>query len=461
MTKVDRTRLPDLGQESQFTFPVIQSHRLSNGLNLRTVEHRSVPVITFHLQVWAGLGFDPSGLAGLAGITADMLDEGTGKLSALEISEALADIGAGFNIDVGPDVTNVSLTTLTRFADEGATLLADLVTCPSLRDEDFKRVRQLRLDRLRQLNDIPPAVAERVFLRLLYQNHPYGHLAIGSDQTLRVMQLEDVQQFHLQRYRPENATLIVVGAESNSTLLAITERTFGQWQPRNSSAIKRRRPPDSRNLTSAVRLAVVPRDQAPQSHVRIGQLSANRNSPDYPAIVVMNRILGGDFVSRINLKLREDKGYTYGARTGFDWRCGPAPFSLEVAVDSTVTIDAIQESIFELNAIRGSQPTTNKELMSAKASLTRGYPRNFETARSIAHGVAQLTQYDLPDKYFEEFVPSVSAVEIDDVTQVANTYLQPDQLITLIVGDQKLIASSVESLGLGKPVVLSPEGLTS
>ena len=161
MTKVDRTRLPDLGQEAQFTFPVIQSHRLSNGLNLRTVEHRSVPVITFHLQVWAGLGFDPSGLAGLAGITADMLDEGTEKLSALAISEALADVGAEFNIDVGPDVTNVSLTTLTRFADEGAALLADLVTCPSLRDEDFKRVRQLRLDRLRQLNDIPPAVAER------------------------------------------------------------------------------------------------------------------------------------------------------------------------------------------------------------------------------------------------------------------------------------------------------------
>ena len=461
MTKVDRTRLPDLGQESQFTFPVIQSHCLSNGLNLRTVEHRSVPVITFHLQVWAGLGFDPSGLAGLAGITADMLDEGTGKLSALKISEALADIGAEFNIDVGPDVTNVSLTTLTRFSDEGATLLADLVTSPSLRDEDFKRVRQLRLDRLRQLNDVPPAVAERVFLRLLYQDHPYGHLAIGSEQTLRAMQLEDVQQFHLQTYRPENSTLIVVGAESNSTLLAIAERTFGQWQQRNPSSIKRRRPPDSHNLTSTVRLAVVPRDQAPQSHVRIGQLSAKRNSPDYPAIVVMNRILGGDFVSRINLNLREDKGYTYGARTGFDWRCGPAPFSLEVAVDSRVTVDAIQESIFELSAIRGSRPTTNKELMVAKASLTRGYPRSFETARSIVHRVAQLTQYDLPDKYFEEFVPSVSAVEIDDVTQVANTYLQPDQLITLIVGDQKLFASSVESLGLGKPVVLSPEGLTS
>ena len=461
MTKVDRTRLPDLGQESQFIFPVIQSHRLSNGLTLRTAEHHSVPVITFHLQVWAGLGFDPSELAGLAGITADMLDEGTAKLSTLAISEALADIGAELNIDVGPDVTNVSLTTLTRFADKGATLLADLVTCPSLRDEDFKRVQQLRLDRLRQLNDVPPAVAERVFLQLLYQDHPYGHLAIGSEQTLQAMQLEDVQQFHLQRYRPENATLIVVGAESHSTLLAITERTFGQWQSRNSSTLKRRRPPDSHNLTSTVRLAVVPRDQAPQSHVRIGQLSAKRNSPDYPALVVMNRILGGDFVSRINLNLREDKGYTYGARTGFDWRCGPAPFSLEVAVDSRATVDAIQESIFELSAIRGSRPTTNKELMVAKASLTRGYPRSFETARSIAHGVAQLTHYDLPDKYFEEFIPSISAVEIDDVTQVANTYLQPDQLITLIVGDQKLIASSVESLGLGKPVVLSPEGLTA
>jgi zinc protease len=159
----------------------------------------------------------------------------------------------------------------------------------------------------------------------------------------------------------------------------------------------------------------------------------------------------------VNLKLREEKGFTYGARTGFDWRRGLAPFSLQASVHTASTAEAIRDSLHELEAIRGARPLTGTELELAKASLTKGYPRNFETSQQVARSVAQLALYDLPDTYFEEFVPRVNAVTGDDVTRVARTYLDPDRVTTLVVGDHSAIAESLSGLGFGEPAVLPPE----
>ena len=200
MRKADRSRLPDVGPDPTFDFPEIVRHTLANGLHVRTVEYPGIPVISFVLQVEGGSGADPAQREGLAAMTADLVDEGTGSLSALEVSEALARIGAEYDVDVGPDVTTFSVTTLSRFARRGGSLLANIVTSPSLRQNDFDRVRQLRLDRLRQLKDLAPAAAERAFLRLLYDGHPYGHLAIGNDAALRALTLDEVASLHDEAY---------------------------------------------------------------------------------------------------------------------------------------------------------------------------------------------------------------------------------------------------------------------
>ena len=452
--RVDRSRLPEVGPDPAFTFPRIARHTLANGLQVRTIEHHNVPVVTFVMQIDGGAGADPHGREGLAAIAADMVDEGTGALSAIDISEALARIGAAYDIDVGADATVFSLTTLSRFADRGAALLADMLLRPSLRDEDFERVRQLRLDRLRQLKDLPPAVAERAFLRLLYGEHPYGHLSIGSDSALREISLEQVATFHSTTFRPSGATLVVAGAHTHDELRLIAERAFGRWSDERDPV---ERPPTAADIDPAIpppRLAIVARDGAAQSELRIGQLSTRRNTPDYQALLVMNAMLGGTFVSRINLKLREEKGYTYGARTGFDWRRGIAPFSLQASVHTAATADAIRDSLQELDAIRGSRPPTESELALAKASLTRGYPRNFETAQQVARSVAQLALYGLPDSYFEEFVPRVHAIGVGDVLRAAERYIDPARMTTLIVGDHRTISDSVRSLGLAEPELL-------
>ena len=462
--RVDRSQPPAIGADPAFTFPRMARHILGNGLAVRTIEHYTVPVVSFVMLIDGGVVSDPPGQEGLAAMTADMVDEGTGDLTAIEVSESLAQIGAEYDVDVGADAVVFTLTTLERFVERGGALLADLLVRPSLRIEDFDRVRQLRLDRLRQLKDSPPAVAERAFLRLMYPDHPYGHLAIGTQASLRRLELEHVVQCHGALFQPNRATLVIAGPLTHDELREIADTAFGGWE---ASASGRPGPfgpgndalklPDVEPGAHSPRLTVIPREGAAQSELRIGHLSAHRSSPDYPSLLVMNAVLGGQFVSRINLKLREEKGFTYGARTGFDWRRRLSPFGLQASVHTAATAEAIRDSLTELDGIRGARPPTDNEMLLARASLTRGYPRNFETVQQVARSVAQLALYDLPDTYFEEFIPRVNAVSADDVVRAAQRYIDPQRASTLIVGDYSAIADSLVSLGFGPPQLLSAD----
>jgi len=457
VTRIDRSRLPDVGADPRFVFPAIVRHTLPNGLRVCTVEHHNVPIITFTLQVDGGSGADPGGLEGLAALVADLADEGTGELSAIEVSDALSRIGADYDVDVGGDATDFSLTTLTRFAARGARLLADMVTRPRLLESEFTRVRQLRLDRLRQLKDVASALAEQTFLRLLYGAHPYAHLAIGTDSSLRRVTGDEVVAFFARAFQPASATLIVCGALSHDELRQLAEDAFAGWTSSGGEGVGRlasELEPPSRQVT---RLAVVQREAAAQSELRIGHLSTRRVTPDYPALLVMNAVLGGQFVSRVNLKLREEKGFTYGARTSFDWRRGISPFALQTSVHTASTAEAIADALVEIGDLRGTRPPSDEEMSLAKASLTRGYPRGFETTQQVARSVAMLSLYGLPDTYFEAFVPTINAVTSANVVDAAARYLDPSKLTTLVVGDYSAIAESLRALNLGDPQLQTPE----
>jgi len=449
---VDRSAAPPLGPVPAFTFPGIERHVLPNGLKVRTVEHTSAPVLTLVVQVEGGSGADPAPQEGLASLVADLVDEGTGSLSAIEVSDALARIGGDYDVDTGPDAITFSLTTLARFADRGAGLMAGLLTRPSLRESDFTRIRQLRIDRLRQIKDIASAVAERAFLRLLYGRHPYGHAPLGNEEALRALTLEDATAFHTGMFRPSQSTVVLAGGMRHAELLAVAERAFGGWTEPASQ-------PPARTPASSIpaeptsrRIALVHREAAAQSELRIGHLAASRRTPDYAPLLMMNAILGGQFTSRVNMKLREEKAYTYGARTSFDWKRGLAPFALSTSVHTASTAAAIADASAEIEDIRGGRPVTEGELMHAKAALTRGYPAGFETAAQVARAVSQLALYDLPDTYFSDFVPTVSAVTAADVTRVAAQYLDPGRLTALVVGDAQVVAESLRTLSFGDPL---------
>lgn len=432
----DRSRLPDPGPEPDWAFPEIRRRRLSNGLDVWTAVHGEVPLLSVLALVRAGAAYDPADRPGLAAITADLLDEGCGNLDALALHDALGRLGAQIDTEVGSDATLIGLTTLERSREPTLALLAEMLASPRLETSDFERVRDLRINRLLQLRDLPPAVAERVFTERLYGAHPYGHLPIGSEASLGAMAPAELRAFHREMYDPARVTVVAVGGGSHDALADAIESAFGAWRAEPGDHVH----PDPAVLPippGAADLVIVPRDGAPQSELRIGHVAAARSTSDYHALVALNLVLGGQFVSRINTNLRERKGYTYGARTNFEFRRGRGPFALHASVQSDATADAVGEVLFELRAIRGGRPVTLEELELGRAPLTRGYPRGFETAEQIARAVAQMALYDLPDDYYTTFVPKVMALTPDDLTRAAATHIDPDRLVTVIVGDEK------------------------
>jgi predicted Zn-dependent peptidase len=301
---------------------------------------------------------------------------------------------------------------------------------------------------------MPGAVADRALVRLLYGSHPYGHTPLGTEGALERLTIDDVRAFHAGLIRPAEAVLITVGSCEHEAIVRLAEGAFERWE----GAADRAQPAPGA-ISQAVRLAVVPRAGAPQSELRIGQIGASRSSPDYHALVAANLVLGGQFVSRVNLNLREDKGVTYGARTAFDFRRLPGPFTLNVSVDTNATALAIAESLAEIAAIRGPRPVTAEELALGVATLTRGYARGFETAEQVARAVTQIALYDLPDSYFADFVPAIERLTPEEVTRAAAAYLEPSKLTTLVVGDIEAIRDDIARVGLGDPVVLPAETL--
>ena len=456
MTRIDRSRLPVPGADRPFRFPRIAKRTLPSGLELRAVTHRAVPVTAIVLLVPGGSSVDPPDAHGLVSITAGLLDEGSRGQSALDIADRVARMGGELDLDIGMDAVVIGMTTLDRFLEDGLAMVHEIVTEPNLANDDFNRIRNLRLERLRQMKDHAGAMADRAFARVLYGDHPYGHLSLGSEPSLNALTVEDTRALHAAMFTPAGSTLIVVGDRPEEELLDTAAATFANWRPTLSAAPIDRDaallPPPPQ---PEVRLATVSRPGAAQSELRIGHACAPRSTPDYPELLILNTILGGDFVSRLNLNLREQKGFTYGVRTGFNLRRGIGPFVMQTSVGTDVTGPALEEAWREIRDIAAARPATDEEVTRAFASVSKGYPRGFETAGQVARSVAQLALHGLPDSYFEEFVPRLSRVSAADVTRAAQRYLDAGRMTTVIVGDLDKIAASLPALGLGPHRVLT------
>jgi zinc protease len=265
-----------------------------------------------------------------------------------------------------------------------------------------------------------------------------------------------VREFHSRTWRPSRMTLIGVGDGSHDELLRAAERALGWWTPQELMTDGNGVPDLAPPAAPAARLAILDRPGAAQSELRVGQVAVPRLTPDYHALLVLNAILGGQFVSRLNMNLREDKGYTYGARSGFDFRRSNGPFIVQAAVQTAATAESVQEVLSEVEAIGGDRPATPEEIDLARSSLTRGYPRNFETAGQVARGLAQLALYDLPEETFERFVPSVNAVDAAAVTKAAER-IDPSRMTVAVVGDREQVEPALARLGLGQPEVMRHE----
>ncbi|MEO5588296.1 MAG: pitrilysin family protein, partial [Gemmatimonadaceae bacterium] len=436
--------LPAGGPDPAFTLPQLQRRKLSNGLNVLIVEHHELPVVTMNMVMKGGAAAEPAGGAGLASFTADMLDEGTTTRSALDLSNQLSNIGADLGSSADWDASRLSMTTLTRHLSTALELYSDVLINPAFSAADLSRIRSARLQGFASRRNDANAIAGEVYANLLYgANHPYGHSQNGTEASLRDVSAESLRGFYSSYYRPNNAVMIIVGDVKPDAIAAQLETALSGWKSAPVPAVKLDLAPVARQRST---IYLVDRPGAAQSVINIGLVGAPRSAPDYFARIVLNQILGGAFVSRVNLNLREQKGYTYGARTTFAFRQGAGPFTASAGVQTAVTKESVAEFLKELRGIRGEIPISAKELEQAKQSLIRGFPRTFETPSQIATRLGDIALYGLPDNYFNSYIAGVQRVTAADVLGVANSTIDPSRLAILVIGDRAVVEAGLRSL---------------
>jgi predicted Zn-dependent peptidase len=441
----NRTEPPALGPQPRLTLPVVQERKLDNGLRVMLLEAHDVPLVQVSLLIQAGSADDPAGSFGLASFTAAMLDEGAGTRSALEIADDVEFLGAELGTSSSFDASAVRLNVPARSLEQALPIMADVALRPTFPAAELERLRQERLTALIQTRDDPAGVAPPAFARVLYgAAHRFGTSTIGTTATLEAVTAEQLRAFHAARYRPDNATLIVVGDVTPAAAMPLLERAFGGWRAAASAA--------RAQLTAAPRpaaraITIVDMPGAEQSQIRIGTVGVARSTPDYFALQVLNTVLGGSFTSRLNQNLREEHGYAYGARSQFDMRRAPGPFTAAAGVQTDKTAESLTEFFKELEAIRA--PIGAEELGKAKNYLALGLPGDFETLGDLAARVEELVVFGLPNDYYADYTARIAAVTSADVQRAAAAHIDPDKLAVVVVGDRRRIEAPIRALNLG------------
>jgi zinc protease len=452
----DRTRLPMPATFPSAPFPDLSQTTLSNGMRLIVAERRAVPVVQFTLQVNAGYAADQFASPGTANLAIEMLDEGTETLNALEISDSLARLGAQLSSGSNLDESEVSLSALKENLDESLRIYADVILNPAFAAEELERLRRLQIAQIQQEKNTPQSMALRVVPKLLYgDGHAYSLPLTGSgtEEAVAALQRGDLVRFHETWFKPNNATMIVVGDTTLAEIQPKLEALFAAWE--------RGEVPDKSLPAVALppqpRVFLIDRPGAEQSIVIAGQVVAPKREEDDIAVEAMNDILGGNFTSRINMNLREDKAWSYGARTLILDTRAQRPFIAYAPVQTDQTAPSISEIVKEIEEYRGERSATEQEVATSKKRSTLTLPGRWETASAVAGDIQDLVRFGLPDDYWHEYAELVEKLSVTEVNAAARM-LAPSQLTWVVVGDRAKIESSIRALDLGEVSILDADG---
>ena len=444
---VDRSLKPSPEKQKKFNPPVTKRTKLGNGLNVLLVEKQELPIVTFGLLLGSGASTDPSNKPGLSALTSSMLQEGTTSHTSQEISSEFEFMGTQLNISVGRERTVFSTATIDRYFAKAMELISDIVKNPSFPPDEFDRIRKERLTSLRRLRDDSTALASRVAPGLIYgSDSAYGHPIGGTEESVGAFEIEDLIEYWKANYDPDSATLLVVGNVSLDDVKDITNKYFGDWNVKITDN-QLEKPMESLYSHSANLIYLLDKPGAAQSIIRCGVLGPPRINANYSSLILLDSIFGGQFTSRLNMNLRQDKGYSYGYRSWIDWHKKSSLFGFGGAVETDVTGDALNETIKEARRIIADTPVSRNEFESAKAGLIREFPSLFETQGQILEGLAQIVSYDLPDDYYNHIIDEIASTSLEDVNRVAKEILSKDRLVTLLVGDRSVIEEQIKTLG--------------
>jgi predicted Zn-dependent peptidase len=455
-TGVDRsTGLPDVTGETQLSFPAIQEATLSNGMKVNLAERSTIPVVNVAMQFDAGYAADKGNKLGLANFTTAMLDEGAGKYDALELSAELEKLGAELSAGSNLDTTSVSMSMLKENLEDSLALMGDVLLKPNFEAEEIERQRALILNGIAQQKAQPVAIALTVLPPLIYgEDHAYGipFTGTGTEEAVASISREDMIRFKDQWMRPDNGTIFVVGDTTMDEIKPELERVFGKWKVAGEKGSKEIA---EVTLPETGRAIIIDRPGASQSLILAAHIAPPTGADNNIAIDAMNETLGGAFTARVNMNLREDKGWAYGAYTFLQEAQGQRPFMVYAPVQTDKTGASLQELVKELNAYKGDKPPTQAELTRVVFDKVRSLPGQFETSSAVLSSLLSSDRFARQLNYPETLPEKYQALSVDDLEQAATEVVHPEKLTWVIIGDASVIQAEVEAAGVGEVSVMS------
>jgi zinc protease len=442
-----RQHAPSADGKVTFIAPKVEQARLKNGLRVFIVPRHDLPIVAVKLVTTAGAGDLPGLRPGTLSFMGQMLERGTKKHSALELSDELENMGALHGAGVDWDSGGAHIRVITEQLDAGLDLLAEIALTPTFPNDEIERLRAQRITAIQSEKNVPATSANNAMNAALYgRAHPYGHSLIGEEPDVKAITRADLVKAYEKLFTVAGSAIVVAGDVSQASLMPKLEARFGGWKTKGKAAA-RKTPAAPAKADTDKRIVFVERPGA-QSQVQVARLGAPYGVKDREAVVVANQILGGSFSSRINMNLREKHAYTYGARSHFQMRHAAGPFVVAGAIVADKTGPAIKEVLSELDGLKKEGPT-DEELAMAKESLRLAMPARFETTGEVANAVADLLVYDLPLDEYDRRLQRIDAVTKDDVKRVANEYFGSDSMTVVVVGGKQQVAPQLEPLGLG------------
>lgn len=453
----DRTKLPELGQNPEVKFPAVERATLSNGLKVVLAERHSIPVVNFRLMVDAGYAADQFTKPGTAKLAMDMMDEGTKKLNSLEISDQLSLLGAYLSTSANLDYSYVTLNALKSNLDPSLELYADVILNPSFPESDFTRLKKNLLVSIQREKVTPVQMGLRVLPKLLYgKDHAYGNPLTGSGTEASVTSItrDDLIKFRNEWFKPNNATLVIVGDITMEEIKPKLEKLFKDWKS-GDVPIK-----NIGNVEPANKSVVYIMDKpgSQQSIIFAGNVVPKRNSDDEIPIRTFNDIFGGVFTSRVNMNLRENKHWSYGSFSILWDTKAQRPFFVYAPVQTDKTKESMVEIHKELSGVINEKPITKEEFEKDKENQTLSLPGSWETMDAVSGSISDIVSYNLPDDYFSKYASMVESQTLDEVQKAAEKLVRPDNMVWVVVGDRAKIEDSVKSLGFGEVKYLDGDG---
>jgi len=455
--KLDRSKEPAPGGPMSLNLPPLQKATLSNGLKVVLAERHTAPVVNFTLMVDSGYSADPASATGTASFEQRMLEEGTPTRDSLKIGEELESLSANFNAGASLDYSLVSLNTLKSTLDPSLAIYADLILHPAFPQKEFQRLQKERIAGIQREKVTPQAMALRVVPTLIYgTGHPYAvpFTGTGSEASVNKMTREDLAKFHDTWFKPNNATLLVVGDTTLADIKPRLEKLLASWKP--GDVPKRTVPHVAQPEKDVVYL--IDRPGSGQSVIFGAQLAPPQNDPDAIALQLVNAIFGGNFSSRINMNLREDKHWSYGVRTIMPATRGQRPYISVSAVQTDKTKESMVELVKEYNNIVGGKPITAEELQDEESNATLALPGSFETVQQLSGAYGNILQFGLPEDYYNTFTEKALALKPDAANEIAKKYILPDHLVWVVVGDMGKVEAGIRELNLGEVHKVDADG---